>query len=371
RAAAASFAVPAQNIVYADVDGNIGYQAPGDIPIRGGDGRYPVAGWDSRNDWTGRIPFEELPHVLNPPAGYVVAANQRVIGDRYPYPITSDWDFGYRSQRIDDLLTQAPGPLDGEAVAALQLDSYNGNAPHLTPYLFGTAVNQGAAKARDLLREWDFTQPEGSPAAAYYNAVWRHLLTRTFDELAAENAPDGGGRWFEVVRGLLAIPDSPWWDIRATAVTETRDDVLRTAMEDAATELTTRLGPDPVNWRWGDLHTLTLRHQTFGRSGLGPMEWLFNRGPYPTSGGNAIVNANAWNAREGYQVTWVPSMRMVVDLGDLDRSRWINLTGSSGHAFSRHYVDQTQLWRAGGTTPMRWDAGEIARTARHTQRLVP
>ncbi len=373
RAAAAFFAVPSQNIVYADVDGNIGYQSPGDIPIRSGgaDGRYPVPGWESRNDWTGRIAFEELPAVLNPPAGYIATANQQVVGNQYPYQITADWDFGYRSQRIHDLLAQAPGRLDVGAMTAMQLDSRNGNAPHLVPYLFGTAVNQGASKARALFRDWDHTQPEGSPAAAYYNAVWRHLMVQTFDELPEGTEPDGGARWFEVVRGLLATPDSPWWDIRATAPVETRDDVLRTAMEDAATELTARLGPDPVAWRWGDVHTLTLHHQTFGKSGLGPVEWMFNRGPYPTSGGNAIVNATGWNAHEGYEVTWVPSMRMVVDLDDLDRSRWVNLTGTSGHAFSPYYVDQTELWRTGDTTPMRWDAAEIRRTARHTQRLVP
>ncbi len=209
--------------------------------------------------------------------------------------------------------------------------------------------------ALDLLRDWDRTQPANSAPAAFFNATWRHLLARTFDELPKEQKPDGGARWFEVVRNLLAVPDSPWWDDQDTAAKEQRDDVLRDAMTDASDELTKRLGKDVSDWRWGDLHTLELRNQSFGESGIGPIEWLFNRGPYAAAGGDSIVNATGWTAPDGYGVDWVPSMRMVVDLDDLDRSRWVNLTGTSGHAFHRYYTDQIEHWQLGETTPMRWD----------------
>ncbi|HEX6870979.1 MAG TPA: penicillin acylase family protein [Micromonosporaceae bacterium] len=371
RAAAALFEVPAQNIVYADVDGNIGYQSPGRVPVRGkGDGRWPVPGWDPAYDWTGYIPFDELPTSYNPAQGWLVTANQAVVGPTYPHLLTHDWSYGYRSQRIMDLLTQriSTGKIGAEEIRQLQFDNRNGFAPTLVPALLAAAVPSGApqqlGKARDLLRGWDFQQPADAPAgsaaaAAFYNATWRHLLERTFDELPAERRPDGGDRWWEVVGPLLNQPDSPWWDDRSTSTVEKRDDLLSAAMVDAVAELTERLDDDPAAWRWGELHTLDLRNATFGESGVAPIEWLFNRGPVGTSGGDAIVNATGWTARDGYQVDAVPSMRMIVDLADLDNSRWIQLTGNSGHAFHANYDDQVELWRTGQNLPMRWNRASI------------
>ncbi len=381
RAAAAKFEVPAQNLVYADVDGNIGYQAPGRVPVRGrGDGKLPAPGWDSAYDWTGTIPFAELPTAYNPPDGYLVTANQAVTGPGYPRFLTDDWSYGYRSQRLHDMIGPA-GRLSTADVVRMQFDNRNGLAAVLVPALLAAPLDGAAADARDLLRDWNHQQPadgragsaeaRDSAAAAYFNAVWRHLLARTFDELPRDRPADGGDRWFEVVRALLAEPASAWWDDRATPTREDAPAVLSAAMRDADRELRGRLGTDPADWRWGKLHTLTLRNQTFGRSGIAPVEWLFNHPAAGTSGGGSIVNATGWNAAVGYEVSWVPSMRMVVDLGDLDASRWISLTGVSGHAFGAHYADQFELWRTGGTLPMRWRRDTIEREARHTLVLKP
>jgi penicillin amidase len=245
-------------------------------------------------------------------------------------------------------------------------------AESLVPVLLNATVSGRTAKAQALLRGWDYQQPadgRGSAAAAYYNSVWRHLLTRLFDELPADRMPDGGDRWFEVVRGLLGDPASPWWDVRSTPVRETRDDIVSAAMRDASDELSRRLGDDPTAWRWGALHQITVQNQTFGKSGVAPIEWLFNVGPAPTSGGQSTVNATGWDAHNGYQVDWVPSMRMVVDLSKLDDSRWVQLMGESGHAFSSHYRDQFDLWRAGETLPMRWNRATIRRESRHELHL--
>jgi penicillin amidase len=354
------------------VDGNVGYQTPGDIPVRDtGDGRWPVPGWLSAYDWRGRVPFDALPSVLNPPAGYVATANQAVVRPGYPYLLTADWDYGYRSQRIADLVTAERGKVNAADVARSQLDSRNGNAEQLVPYLLAVEVPGRARAAQDLLRGWDLQQPANSAPAAFFNATWRHLLERTFDELPADHGPDGGARWFEVVRGLAAEPGSRWWDERDTERPEQRDDVLRAAMVDAYDELAGRFGGEAADWRWGDLHTLTLRNASLGESGIAPVEWLFNRGPYPAPGGDSVVNATGWTAPDGYEVDWVPSMRMVVDLGDLDRSRWVNLAGASGHAFHRYYTDQVELWRTGETTPMRSERRTIEREARHRLSLMP
>jgi penicillin amidase len=382
RAAAALFEVPAQNMVYADVAGNIGYQAPGRIPVRGkGDGRWPAPGWDSAYQWRSFIPLAELPTVFNPTQGFIAAANQAVVASDYPRFLTDDWSYGYRSARISQMIEDAGQRITAEDVARMQFDNRNGLAPSLVPALLRAQLSGTAAEAQDLLRHWDFQQPAEGPdgsaqgrssaAAAYFNAVWRALLPRTFDELPAGHQPNGGDRWWEVVRGLLANPSSPWWDDRETTATETADQIVAAAMQDAARELTHQLGDDPSAWRWGALHQLTVRNQTFGESGIAAIEWLFNQRPAAVGGGSSIVNATGWDATTGYEVNWVPSMRMIVDLSNLDASRWIQLTGNSGHAFGAHYADQFEAWRTGRTLPMRWDRATIRREAAHTLTLTP
>jgi penicillin amidase len=123
---------------------------------------------------------------------------------------------------------------------------------------------------------------------------------------------------------------------------------------------------EPANWRWGQLHKLTLTNQTLGTSGIGAVEKLFNRGPYELGGGASIVDATSWDASVGYEVTSAPSMRMVVDLSDFDKSRWISLTGVSGHAFSKNYTDQTELWAKGETLPWAFTRGAVEAKRKHT-----
>ncbi|HSK97744.1 MAG TPA: penicillin acylase family protein, partial [Euzebyales bacterium] len=361
RAAATSFDVPAQNLVYADIDGNIGYQAPGRIPVRapGDDGRWPVAGWTGAHDWQGYVPFDDLPSMLNPEEGFVVTANQPVVGaDVRPF-FSSDYDYGWRSQRLRDLLAGAD-ELQPDDLQTLQMDAHNGIAEVLVPLLTAVEVPDDVAQARALLTGWDLQQTADSAAAAYFGAVWRHLLERTFrDEIPPDTLIDGGDRWQEVIRGLADDADAQWWDDVDTAAREGRDDVLRAALVDAHAELSDRLGTDPAEWRWGALHTLPLRHMTLGSSGVPAVESVFNRGAVEVGGGSAIVNNTGWRASEGYDVIAVPSMRMVVDLFDWDASRWVNTTGASGHAFSRHYTDQAQRWAEGGAVPMRWSRAAV------------
>ncbi|MCW2852158.1 MAG: quiP [Nocardioides sp.] len=377
REAAADFAVPAQNLVYADREGHIGYQAPGLVPIRrsGNDGTVPSAGWRPENDWTGEfVPYDGLPRVLDPDDGFLVTANQAVVGEEdYPYFLTGDWDRGYRSERIRRRLLQ-DDQLSVADMEALQLDDRHPLAPVLTPYLLDVRLRRGYANdGQRLLRDWDFRQQADSAAAAYYHVVWRNLLELTFhDELTGDLRPDGGNRWMGVVAELLAEPRSPWWDDVATDdVVETRDDVLLAAQLAARDELTSRLSPDASEWRWGDLHQLDLRSSTLGESGIGPVERMVNRGGWDVGGGAATVDATGWDAREGYEVVTAPSMRMVVSLGDLDESRWVNLTGVSGHPFSEHYTDQTDLWATGGSLPWVFSRDAVLDAAADTMTLTP
>ncbi|MFI6325237.1 penicillin acylase family protein [Nonomuraea sp. NPDC050556] len=376
RAAASLFDVPAQNLVYADVDGAIGYQAPGRIPVREkGDGTWPVPGWTGEYEWKAApIPFDLLPSVSDPASGYIATANNAVIDPaRYQPLLTKDWSYGYRSQRILDRLSQETrkGKVDADTMARIQADDHNGLAEFLVPILLKVSLAGPSTSARDLLRTWDGSQGLDSAPAAYFNAVWRHLLKVTFDDDLPEAArPSGGDRWYEVIRSLPA--DDPFWDdVTTKGVVEHRDDMLRQAMASAHQELSDLLGPDVKAWRWGDLHQLTLTNGTFGTSGIAPIEALFNRGPLPVPGNKDAVNATGWNIQKTYAITSVPSMRMIVDLGDLDKSRWINLTGASGHAFNTNYWDQASLWSQGQTLPMLTSAAAIKQATTNTLTLHP
>jgi penicillin G amidase len=382
RRAAARFAVPAQNLVYADRAGHIGYQAPGRIPIRqsGNDGVWPSAGWRPENDWTGSyVPFAALPNVLDPQEGYVVTANQAAVGPDYPYYLTRDWDQGYRATRIRSLLTSAfqdRGTVSVSELTSMQLDTRNPMAPALVPYLLRVDLPRGYYSAgQNLLRDWDFEQPADSAAAAYYNVVWSDVLAGTFhDELPRDQWPDGGDRWMAVMTRLLLHPDDPWWDDVTTPQRETRDDILRAAMKQARNDLTELLSRSPDGWRWGAIHELDLHNQTLGESGNRMVEWLLNRNGFEVGGGDAMVDAAAWDAssrdfRTRFHVTSAPSMRMVVSLADFDDSRWVNLTGESGHVYDSHYTDQTDLWVRGETLPWAFSTAAVGATTQHTLTL--
>ncbi len=376
RAAAREFAAPSQNMVYADRKGHIGYQAPGLIPIRksGRTGDYPAEGWLPANDWTRNfVPFDALPSLLDPKGGMVTTANQAVIGKGYPYYLGDSWSYGYRSQRILDLL-QRKKRLSVEDMAAIQLDDRNGFAPTFVPYLIDVFMpSQYLAAGQRLLQHWSYRQPAGSAAAAYYNAVWRNTLALTFhDQLPESVWPDGSDRWFEVMRALLADPNNPWWDdVDTETVVESRDQILFRAMADARDELVRRQARRPSQWTWGHLHQMDLKNEPLGQSDVSLVRWLFDRGGYELGGGESVVDATGWTASKGYDVDWAPSMRMVVSLADLDESRWINLTGVSGHPFSSHYVDQTDLWADGRTLPWYFSPDQVEAAGRDTLKLVP
>ena len=358
REAARGFHVPAQNLIYADVDGNIGYQMPGDIPMRAnGDGTIPVPGWTDEYEWTGYIPFEELPYAFNPPEGYIVTANNRCQPWDYPHFISRDWDYGFRAQRIVDMIENAPGEIDMAYMQSMQADSYDMNAPLYVPLLLQLEeLENNESYAQSLLTDWDFHARPDSAAAAVFSAFWRHLLHNTFnDNMPGERYfPDGGSRWNEIMRQLGE--DSPWWDDTTTPEREeTRDQIIRESFEEGVAELEGIFGNDPAEWTWGEMHAATFRNGTLGESGVGPIEALFNRGPFQTGGGESIVNATGWSMNAPYETQSLPSMRMIVDLGNLNNSVTVHTTGQSGHAYHEHYIDMAPLWANVEYYSMAWD----------------
>jgi len=374
RNALRDWSVPAQNFVYADVDGNIGYQMPGLIPIRAkGDGTLPVPGWTDEYAWKGYIPFDKLPHSFNPPRGFLATANNAVVGPDYPYLITKDWDYGYRARRITEMLT-AQDKLSKDDFARVQGDTKNEFALELIGYLDKLSfTDPPVAAAVKRLAKWDGQERADSPEAALYELFWSQLLKDTFrDELPKALWLNGSSRSRWVVHLLLAEPQSRWWDDVFTDRVETRDDILRRSFREAYALGVKKLGKNVDRWRWGTLHTATFRNQTLGKSGIAPIESLFNRGPFPVAGSASLVDATSYRAsKDTFTVAWLPSMRMIVDLSDFSQSRFVNTTGQSGHPYSSHYADMIPLWQHIRYRSLPWDKTDVVKSARAHLRLQP
>ncbi len=374
RYAASLFDVPAQNLIYADTEGNIGYQAPGRLPIRGaGDGWMPQPGWDSSYDWTGFIPFEELPVSYNPNSGYIVTANNAIVTDDYAYFLSRDWDYGYRAARIAHLIERraAVAPLTADDMRDIQMDNEMWIGTQLATAMAEVDVSgAGASDAVDLLEAWDGQNSASSAAAAYANVLWSNLVQNIFAEREQPLPIDGQGRLFTVVSAMLTDPSDPLWTNEQLDV-DGMEQMLALSAEEAYDELAALQGTTISRWNWGDLHAITLTSDTLGSSGIAPIEALFNRGPFPVSGGASVVNATGWELGVSYATTTVPSMRMVVDLSDFDASTWNHLTGASGHAFHEHYTDQTADWAAGAQKPWAYSTKAVKSAAVDTLVLSP
>jgi penicillin amidase len=380
RAALSKWDVAGQNVVYADVEGNIAYQATGELPIRAsGDGSWPVPGWTGEHEWVGVVPFEEMPSILNPPDDYISTANQPVVRPGAQPFFSVDANYGYRAARIAEMLAGMPAGFSVASAQDLQMDGADGGAPDLMPHLLAiSSEDEAVAAMRSVMEPWStgpgayIANPDSAGCAAY-QATWSHVLRLVFqDELPEDSWPDGGSRWFAVVAALVQSPDDPFWDDVRTEIVEDRDTILEQAMIAAHHELSGLLGNEPSSWRWGDLHIASFENLTFGQSGIAPIEWLFNRtAPTRVGGSDDIVNAVGFHPPDGYGVDWLPSMRMVIDLSDLSGSTSVNSTGQSGHAFHGHYDDMLPSWADGTHHPLRWDREQVEQGSEGTLTLVP
>jgi penicillin amidase len=379
REALSYWDVPSQNFVYADVEGNIGYQAPGRIPIRAsGNGSMPAPGWTGEYEWVDTIPFDDLPRAFNPEEGYVVTANNAVVGTDFPYFLGMDWAPGYRARRIVELI-EADASLSSADMQAIQGNSSPVYTQEVLPYLITLSSDKPRlAEALNLLRDWDGRAVRDSAGAALFEAFRLHLIDLTFgDELGEQLLSRARNTAGIALVGLL--PDeaasltgaSPWFDDVTTPPVETRDEILLQALEEAVEELTETLGRNMNRWRWGDLHTATFENQSLGQCGIGLVEALFNRGPVPVDGSTVAVNATGYSPNDPYTVRALPSQRQVVDLADFTRSLSIHTTGQSGHPYHPHYGDMIDPWRNIEYHPMLWQRANVEADAEGVLVLEP
>ena len=373
------FHSPPQSASYADVDGNIGFLAPGRIPIRPGPepdghrpGTFPRPGWTGDHDWLGFVPFAALPRELNPPGDAIVSANHAVTVTDRPHPLTFEWDAGYRAARIMERLAARPRH-DLESFRALQQDGVSLFARALLPHLRGVALGTNATpmarRARGLLEDWEGDMDPTRPEPLVFHAwVWEFARLATADELGSLQRA-AWGRKGALIQRILETHEV-WCDDVHTRGTETCDALLARALERAVIGLAERHGDDPAAWRWAEEHYVLAGHRPLEASSLAP---LFNlRGPAP--GGTYSVNAfdfGPLRKRRPFTSTHGPSMRAIYDLADLDRSLFILSTGQSGNVLSPLYDSFEERWRTGGyvTIPTRREAYEEGALGR--LRLVP
>ncbi len=343
-AAAALLKVPPQNLVYADVDGHVGYVAAGDMPIRPrADGRLPVSG-EGDDDWAGMIPFARLPRVLDPAKGYVVAANNHLVSGTAGDAFGLNWAEPYRAKRIRDAIEAKPR-WSVAAAAALQLDRASGQADDLLPLLLDTAPLDAASRdALARLRGWNREMAPDSVPASIYAAWYVELAKMPEDELGA--VPRGRTRGRFLVRALTASFSSAWCDDVRTPRVETCAEFKAAALRDAVGFLGRTLGPDPSAWHWERLHRALFPHDVFHP--VWGLSRIFDLS-VGQGGDGSTVNVGAFSQDGSFDMTDGPSYRQVIDLSDLARSRYVHTTGQSGNVFDRRYRDLLPEWRAGRT----------------------
>jgi penicillin amidase len=377
-AAVSSFAALSMNIVYADVDGNVGYAMSGRLPVRtSGDGTMPVDG-NSSSSWSGWIEPAALPRALNPPSGYIASANNDV--DRsFSGLITRDWTAPFRASRLRDQLAKAEG-VDMDAMAALQNDRRSVAADVVLAGL-ESAIKTGRSRDADIaaaakleqLAKWDRlvdSRPIVSLYQAFEDALWRRTFIDEMEESLFLKFYEWAGA--EKPAGLYAILDdrqSRWWDdITTVERRETRDEMFLLAVEDAEILLQNEWGGDSRRG-WDQVHAARFNHP-LGNVAF-PFRWLFNRGPVPLEGDGTTVMRVSWNRLEPFAAWEHPSWRQIFDVGQWDESRVALPAGQSGNPLSPHYFDQNDTWRQGQYRPQPFSRGAVTAASRHRLLLVP
>ncbi len=377
---------PTQGFVYADVEGNIGYQMAGAVPIRHVDhsGLVPAPGWDSSYEWVGFVPYKWLPSVYNPDDGVIVDANNPVVPLEYygwleqrlgmediNVVFSQEWAFGYRAQRIETMLAsvQRHSP---DSFALIQGDNHSLLAEDLLPALFALEFDDPKlTEAVEWMKTWDLQTHMDSPQAALFAVWWSEVVRLTFaDQLRYQSDGSVSDMWALTL--LLEEPEHVWWDSTDTRYTrETRDDILRLAFVDAFDILVELLGEDYTEWRWGELHQGRFVSRIIGQEGFLSNNPAVNSGPFPLnqgafeiSGGSGSVNATTYTVAhdgpdEPFSAITVPSYRLIVDLDDFNHSRAMLTTGQSGHPASDNYKDMIVPWRTVEYHDLRWDVIEI------------
>lgn len=388
RLAASQFKSPGMNAMYADKEGNIAMFAMAGLPKRTSSSLFFRRGWIPEERWKETIPFDELPSVINPEKGWIANANNKIHNENYPYYLGTFWEPSSRIERLHELFSTH------ETVTADLFKDWQSDivSPHsrevldvILPVLVERNSSSASAigKALPYLLNWNYKYELSSTAASIMDsfilALVRNTLLDDFGQEAFENFVRLENLPVRSMVRLLSL-NSPLFDDQTTERIESRDQMIEKSMQDAIEYLEKRFGPEPFEWQWNNLHTLTLSPPLFGevaRDSSAPaplrliVQNLMSKGPYPVTGHGMTLNNGQYNWNDPYDQVLGASIRRVVDFSDLSEVQSVIPTGQSGNPLSRHFGDQTDLWLNGKMKVLHQDSLFFSRSSFETMKLIP
>jgi penicillin amidase len=364
----------ALNFVFADSRGNIGWQTTGSLPIRSqGEGLVPHMVTDSKDNWIGWIPWEDMPHTVNPSRGWVGTCNHLTVGRNYPYHYSTFISPSYRYRRLSELM-DAPGKKTVGEHWDFQRDAVNLMAKKISPVMArALAAHADTQKMGQILAEWDFRDNSGSAAPTVFQSVYREFALLVYaDELGEELAKtmlQSQDFWQERLQKMVLEGKSSWFDnINTSDRKETRDDLFHQAAINAAEYLRSVLGDDPSSWLWGKVHQQEFL-SPIRRSGVG-RRWL-GGGCHPAAGSGETLYRGKFDFNAPFKITVSASLRMVADLADPDKILAVLPGGVSGRQFDPHNTDQIAPFMNGEKVYWWFSDKAIKKHTQHTLTLNP
>ncbi|MCY3413859.1 MAG: penicillin acylase family protein [Candidatus Heimdallarchaeota archaeon] len=375
---------PQLNVSYADKE-NIGYYTSGRIPKRakGHTGMIPVEGWTGNFEWGDMIPFEEMPHALNPEKGIIVSCNNKIVSDDYPHYLGSVWMNGYRAKRIEDYFDTLD-KISIEDCKKIMLDYYSIPGLQFIEHYKDVKLNDHDPRvnhALEIMKNWDGNLTADSVGGCLYSVVKymmvRHIfepnlgkeLTDTvmgtgFHPLLLDSHEFYGHDTVTILR-MLENAENSWWVNHAGG----KDKLLRDSFNRAYEWLRKNMGLNPDKWTWGKIHSIEFPHSM---SIQPPMDVVFNKGPFPIGGDTDTACQMAYFPEQPFMAkSWVPSIRQIADMGDVANSQYMYAPGQSGQLSSKHYADLIKKWIIGEFNTLYWTRGQIEKEAEGTLNLNP
>jgi penicillin amidase len=371
EAAVARWKVPSENIVYADIAGNIGEHSAGLAPKRTWTGLLPRPGIGNYK-WNGFIPTQELPHSFNPTEGFVATANHKMIPDGYPYKVGYEWVPAYRVARIRSIIESARQ--DHHKLTVGDMEALQSDVTSLPALEFQKLLRSSVMKDDPVLSSflrWDGRLTRESSDAALYEVWWKQIRVTLAERISKQqdsHIQHLGGRYDdlppEMMMRILANPDRDFLGENALAG---RDQMLADTLQSAHAELAKLMGSNPSEWSWGKLHTVSFRHSLDQQPGV---KSLLDLGPVSRPGDEYTVNATGTSGGWWEQVSGA-SYREILDTSNWDQSVAVNTPGQSGQPGSPHYSDLLALWDAGKYFPLVYSRKTVEAETQDRLTLMP
>jgi penicillin amidase len=364
----------ALNFVFADSRGNIGWQPTGKLPVRTqGESLVPYVVKDPNDNWTGWIPWENMPHTVNPGRGWVGTCNHLTVNHDYPYHYTTSIATSYRYRRLIELM-DTPGKKSVDDHWKFQRDAVNLMAKKIAPVMAqALAANEDTEKIGQILIKWNFIDRTDSVAPTVFQSVYREFALLVYkDELGEALAVNMLKNWYfwqERLQKMVLEGNSPWFDnIETNDRKETRDELFHQAALNAIRHLSSILGDDPSGWLWGKVHQQEFL-SPIRRSGAG-REWL-GGGRHPAAGSGETLYRGIYVFNKPFKIKVSASLRMVVDLADPHKILAVLPGGVSGRQFDPHTTDQIAPYMNGEKVYWWFSDKAIKEHTRHTLTLKP